>query len=123
MPAAPKVAPLLAALDASVAVRRVVGRLDISGSTQSAASATLTMDGPRATLRLIYRHGLETLQDLAHAALAVAESQGWRAASIGPRIGPASQHGSGCYGATIALSPAPGTALFHALRAGPILAR
>jgi hypothetical protein len=70
-PPPPKVDPLLAALEASPAVRRAIGRLDISGATDADAWARVTMQGQAVELEIFYRHGREVAGELAAAAEAL----------------------------------------------------
>lgn len=77
-PPPPKVDPVLAALETSPAIRKCVGRLDISGDKNAVAWATIERQGERRELVIRYKYGREVAADLAKAAEPIIEALNFR---------------------------------------------
>lgn len=115
---AKKIDPLLAAIEAAPAVRRAVGRLDISGAQDAAAWARLAPSAWGAELTLFYRFGRAVTQDLAAAAEAIFAEQNLRVVRQASPV--LRSRPGGAWAAVFQLAPARVSA---PPRRGPIMAR
>jgi hypothetical protein len=97
---------LLLHIDADTAVRRVVGRVDVSGGSNAACWAATRTDPAGVThLDVFYRHGRDVLVDLARVVDALVRARGWKVARTLDRIRRAPKMESGVWVAAWALSP------------------
>lgn len=96
---------LLAAIDADREVRRVVGRVDVSGASNAACWAIAREDAAGgAVLEVFYRHGRDVLADLAKVVEALCRALGWKIGRALDRIRRAPKMESGVWVAGFTLS-------------------